>query len=342
MWLTVTQLANLMNITPRAVRKAIAERRYSTARRRETAERGGAGGRVWQISALDPAVPDEVRGALGLGGKREKRMREAERVNITPERLDERTAKRLRVLKRAAECPDGVSVAKWYAGIAAEERVSVPTIYRWLAEQRKGKVVSDRAPLSVAVSFSSGPLEVAVRSRTFSPQALEYGLSLLANNPRMDIKRAWAETAKEAEKRGWDVGSLASFYRKWKEVPDAVRMLARGGRRGLELGVKPAILRDFSMIRVYEILVGDQHIFDHTVLLDSGAAIRPQMFVWADFRSRYFSGVYPVLGNYDKYAVGFALREACRWGIPDSLCPDPPPAERAHRPEGGGISGGMG
>lgn len=325
MWLTVPQLAGLLNISPRAVRKAIAERRYSTARYRESTERGGTGGKVWQISALDPAVPDTVREALGLKGDRWERVRtaqEAEKVGIAPERLDKKTAKRLRVLKRAAECPEGIPVGEWYARIAADEHVSVPTIYRWLTERKKGKVVSDRAPISVALSFSSGPLEVAVKSRTFAPQALEYGLSLLTNNPRMDVKHAYLETAAEAEKQGWEIGSLASFYRKWNEIPEPVRMLTRGGRRGLELGVKPPIYRDYSKLKVYEILVGDQHIFDHTVLLDSGVPIRPQMFAWADFRSRYFSGVWPVLGNYDQYAVGFALREACRWGIPESLYTD--------------------
>lgn len=324
MWLTVSQLAGLLSVTERAIQKAIADSRYIQVRQIEGRGRG-RGGRAWQVSALDPAVPDEVREALGLKGDRWERVRaakEAEKVGIAPERLDKRTAKRLRVLKRAAECPAGIPVGEWYARIAADEHVSVPTIYRWLMERKRGKVVSDRAPLAVALSFSSGPLEVAVKSRTFAPQALEYGLSLLANNPRMDVKRAYLETAEEAEKQGWEVGSLASFYRKWNEMPDAIRMLARGGRRGLELGVKPPIYRDYSKLKVYEILVGDQHIFDHTVLLDSGVPIRPQMFAWADFRSRYFSGICPVLGNYDKYAVGFALREACRWGIPDSLYTD--------------------
>ena len=90
MWLTVPQLAGLLNISPRAVRKAIAEQRYSTARYRESTERGGAGGKVWQVSALDPAVPDEVREALGLKGDRWARVREmqeAEKVGIALLRL---------------------------------------------------------------------------------------------------------------------------------------------------------------------------------------------------------------------------------------------------------------
>ena len=36
---------------------------------------------------------------------------------------------------------------------------------------------------------------------------------------RMDVKRAYFETAEEAEKRGWEIGSLVSFYRKWNKIP---------------------------------------------------------------------------------------------------------------------------
>ena len=243
-------------------------------------------------------------------------------MSIAPERMDDKTAKRLRVLKRAAECPTGVALGDWYAKISAEESVSIPTIYRWLTEQAKGKVMSDRAPISVALSVASGPLAVAVKSRSFAPQALEYGLSLLTRNPNMDVKRAYYETAAEAEKQGWEIGSLQSFYRKWNEIPEAIRVLNRSGRRGLEATVKPPVERDLTTYKVYEELCGDQHIFDYTVFDDDGEPIRPQMFAWVDMRSRYFSGIWPVMGDYDKYAVGFALREACRWGIPDTLYTD--------------------
>ncbi|MEG1912778.1 MAG: Mu transposase C-terminal domain-containing protein, partial [Cloacibacillus sp.] len=71
-----------------------------------------------------------------------------------------------------------------------------------------------------------------------------------------------------------------------------------------------------------EELVGDQHIFDYIVLDADGEPIRPEMFVWGDTRSRYLTGVWPVMGHYDKYAVGLSLREACRWGIPQLLHTD--------------------
>lgn len=326
MWLTVSQLASLLNISERAVRKAIVSGRYATACYETESKRGGNGGKTWRISIVDPAIPEEARVAAGYRDPRfdglKKRLQEEETVYIAPEHLNEKSAKRLRVLRLASECPPDSTTGEWYAEIALREDVSVPTIYRWMAERKRGKVVSDRAPIDVVVSANSGPLSVALSSRSFAPQALEYGLSLLAKNPSMEVKHAYRETVAEAERQGWECGSLASFYRRWNEIPDAVKLLGSSGKRGLEAAIKPAIVRDLSVYRVYEVLVGDQHIFDHTVLDDDGQPIRPQMFCWGDVRSRYISGVWPVMGDYDKYAVGFALREACRWGIPETLYTD--------------------
>ena len=72
MWLSVPQLAGFLNITPQAVRKAIAEGRYTTARYEDSSKRGGSSGKVCEVSALDPAVPGTVRQALGLSGEIEK------------------------------------------------------------------------------------------------------------------------------------------------------------------------------------------------------------------------------------------------------------------------------
>ena len=235
---------------------------------------------------------------------------------------DDITDKRLRVLRLLQSKPDDVLTRDWYAQISRDENVSVPTLYRWFKDAQRGKVTSDRAPMPVALKVESGPIRVEITSRSISPPAVEYGLSLLINNSRMDVKRAYAEVAIEATRQGWEIGSLNSFYRAFKQLPEAVKILASSGRRGLEAVAKPPIRRDMSGVNVYDILIGDQHIFDYIVLDDDGIPIRPQMYAWVDAKSRFFSGIWPVLGDYDQYAVGFALREACRYGLPVSLYND--------------------
>lgn len=321
MWLTVAQLAQNLNKTERAVRKAIAAGKYSTAK----AESGrGKGGINWRINAYDPAVPESVRRRLGIEEKagKIKKMKEAEQLTIKPEDIGDEMKQRLRVVQFAKSKPEGVRTADWYAEISRRENVSVPTIYRWLKDAERGKVVSDRAPVHVALEASGEHLHVSVKSRSFAPQAMEYGIALLMQNQFLDTKTAYMELAVEAEKQGWEIGSLQSFYRAVASLPEIARIYTQRGKRGVEAIIKPYIERDNTKYGVYEELVGDQHIFDYIVLDADGEPIRPQMFMWGDTRSRYLTGIWPVMGSYDKYAVGMALREACKWGIPHLLHTD--------------------
>lgn len=326
MWLTVAQLAQNLNKTERAVRKAISAGKYSSARYEEKATRGGAAGKAWTISAYDPAIPEAVRRQLGIT-ERAVRMKEqikgGEQMTIKPEQLgDDGMAQRLRVIRMAQTKPEGMATADWLSQVSRLEDVSVATIYRWLKESKRGKVASDRAPVPVALEASSGPIKITVKSRSFAPQAMEYGIALLMQNQFLDTKTAYHELAVTAEEKGWEIGSLQSFYRAVASMPDIARIFTQRGRRGVEAIIKPPIYRDNSKYGVYEELVGDQHIFDYIVLDADGEPIRPQMFVWGDTRSRYLTGVWPVMGNYDKYAVGLSLREACRWGVPHLLHTD--------------------
>ena len=324
MWLTVAQLAQNLNKTDRAVRKAISAGKYTTARFDEKLSRGGTSGKAWEISAYDPAIPESVRRQLGIEERasRLKKQREAEQLTIKPEDIGDEMKQRLRVVRAAQDKPEGTRTADWYASISRRENVSVPTIYRWLKDAERGKVVSDRAPVPVALEASGEHLRVSVRSRSFAPQAMEYGIALLMQNQFLDTKTAYMELAVEAEKQGWEIGSMQSFYRAVSSLPEIARIYTQRGKRGVEAIIKPYIERDNTKYGVYEELVGDQHIFDYIVLDADGEPIRPQMFMWGDTRSRYLTGVWPVMGSYDKYAVGMALREACKWGIPHLLHTD--------------------
>ena len=321
MWLTVAQLARNLNKTERAVRKAISAGKYSTAKPEPGRGRGGIN---WSISAYDPAVPESVRRQLGIEERavKIKKMKEAEQLTIKPEDIGDEMKQRLRVVRAAQDKPEGARTADWYASISRRENVSVPTIYRWLRDADRGKIVSDRAPVPVALEASGEHLHVAVKSRSFAPQAMEYGIALLMQNQFLDTKTAYMELAVEAEKQGWEIGSMQSFYRAVASLPEIARIYTQRGKRGVEAIVKPPVYRDITKYGIYEELVGDQHIFDYIVLDADGEPIRPQMFMWGDTRSRYLTGIWPVMGNYDKYAVGLALREACKWGIPHQLHTD--------------------
>lgn len=252
-------------------------------------------------------------------------------LELSPAQLrDGRTRTRLGALVRLKERPPRVGKVEWMKRVARETGIGFSTLSRWAREERQGKAAGARAPLRVAVSSRAGAVGVALRSSSFTPAAIEYGISLLMRNPRLGIRDSYLELSNKAAQAGWEIGSEASWYRVVRQVPPAVRSVATGGRRALEALVTPPVLRDFSAYHVHEMLVGDQHIFDYIVLDDDGNPVRPEIFAWGDFRSRYFSGLWPVLGPYDKWSVGFALREACRWGIPKNLYNDNGKPERSH------------
>lgn len=252
-------------------------------------------------------------------------------LELSPAQLrDRRTQARLGALARLKERPTGTGKVEWMKQVAQDVGVGFSTVSRWAREERQGKAAGDRAPLRVAVSSRSGSVGVALRSSSFTPAAIEYGISLLMHNPRLGIRDSYLELSNKAAQVGWEIGSETSWYRVVRQIPPAVRSLVTGGRRALEALVTPPVLRDFSAYHVHEMLVGDQHIFDYIVLDDDGNLVRPEIFAWGDFRSRYFSGLWPVLGPYDKWSVGFALREACRWGIPKNLYNDNGKPERSN------------
>lgn len=320
-WITVPQLASLLGVTARSVRKSISSEKYTV--KRQIDSRGGASGKAWEIHITDPAIPADIRQRLGVGQpKREiKKIDEEKKMSILGE-VTTKSKERASIVHEAQHPAPGFGRTEWVTRIARKYGLSRPTLFRWIAEARKGKFSRQRVEQTVVVAAEAGPLSLKITSRSFSPQAAEFGLSMLLSYPTMNVKEVYTQMEEKAQEEGWDIGSLQTFYRLTQQLPAPVTAYARCGARGMEALIKPAILRDFSKYHVYEVLVGDQHIFDYAVMTEDGSIIRPQMFAWADFRSRYFSGIWPVMGSYDKYAVGFALREACRWGIPKSLYTD--------------------
>src|SRR5574343_750460 len=80
--------------------------------------------------------------------------------------------------------------------------------------------------------------------------------------------------------------------------------------------------RDLLAFESLELLVGDQHIFDWLVRDDVGNAVRPECYAWFDMRSRMWLGLALELGHYNKFTIGRALIDACRYGNPTYIYTD--------------------
>jgi putative transposase len=124
----------------------------------------------------------------------------------------------------------------------------------------------------------------------------------------MDRKDLFDILQIEARRRGWAIGEYESanwwFKKRWNPLMEAMQ---RGGVRALD-NLLPPVLRDYSDLAPFEILVGDQHRFDRWVMDDeTGEVFRPEGYLWQDLRTRIIYGA-AVDKKYDAWLIGLALR----------------------------------
>ncbi len=125
---------------------------------------------------------------------------------------------RMRVLHVVEQKPEDITMADWLAQVAEAEDVSVPTIYRWLAEARDGKLLPARAETRFNIQITVGEIRFDSKRKSFCDEAAKWFLKEWAANPKLEVKRTWKKLKKLAEERGWKVGSLASLYRLCKDI----------------------------------------------------------------------------------------------------------------------------
>lgn len=212
---------------------------------------------------------------------------------------DPRVVRAVKIVQEAQQVPKGWKRRKWIQAVAGKHGVSFQTVYRWINTYEKKGL----AGLKHTKCTKKKP-------RTWSPEAVDWwiGLCLKREHRRIDKIRLYAILTEEAAKQGWTVGSYNSalwWYR--KRVTPQLLALQRGGVRALD-NTLPPILRDYSDLKPFEIVVGDQHRFDFWVVDDeSGQVFRPEGYFWQDLRSRCFYGG-ALDTKYDAYLMGLALR----------------------------------
>lgn len=125
----------------------------------------------------------------------------------------------------------------------------------------------------------------------------------------------------EGTEKNIKIGSYSSFLDLAAKLAPGMHTYKDTGIRGLREDLVPAIRRDFTEYRPMECLVGDQHKADYYAVDQNGEIVTLELFCWLDFRSQM---VWPALAykHYNRYTVGQALINACRWGLPASLYTD--------------------
>lgn len=212
---------------------------------------------------------------------------------------DPRVAKWTKILRDAEGVPHGWKKRQWVEAVAEKNNTTAATIYRRLSAYEK------KGLCSLHHTKSNKGL-----AKTWSPEALDWWIGLVLKREHRKIAKdaLYAILQEEANRRGWNVGGYESAL--WwlkKRITPQLLALQNGGARALD-NLLPPVLRDYSDLAPFELLVGDQHRFDFWVMdEDTGEVFRPEGYFWQDLRTRCIYGG-ALDKKYDAYLCGLALR----------------------------------
>lgn len=190
-----------------------------------------------------------------------------------------------------------ISKAKAYEQIAEKFSISVPTVQRYIRRMESGSM------------FSLPEGKQGRHVYAWSDEALSFFTNfLLAAIQQVGgctVRNAYKCTREEAERQGWSIGSEASAYVHARNISPAMKMLAKGGQRALDNMFY--ISRDLTKLKPFQLIVGDQHIFDFWCLSPEGKKIRAECYLWLDMATRLVYGISFDIA-YNTYTVTRALR----------------------------------
>jgi len=244
------------------------------------------------------ALTPVAQGGLGLM----QTQYNPETVIREQDMTDPRIVKILAILRECEDVPRNWATGKrkWIESVAMRHNVTWQSIYKWMKKYEQKGI----AGLRHTKSYADSP-------RNWTPDAVDFWVSLCGKREHRDAnRRALYDNILiiEASRRGWTIGKYESanwwFKKKWNPCLDA---LQRGGMRALD-NILPPILRDYSDLSPFQIIVGDQHRFDRWVMdEETGEIFRPEGYLWQDLRTRVIYGA-AVDKKYDAWLIGLALR----------------------------------
>lgn len=215
---------------------------------------------------------------------------------------DPRIAKILAIIREVDAMPRDWTKGKrkWVESVAIRNDCKWQSIYRWIGKYEKKGI----AGLRHTKSYADSP-------RVWTPEAVDFWVSLCGKREHRNANRKDLYDnclIIEAHRRHWKIGGYESanwwFEKRWNPALEAMQ---RGGLRALD-NILPPILRDYSDLAPFQIIVGDQHRFDRWVMdEDTGEIFRPEGYLWQDLRTRMIYGA-AVDKKYDAWLIGLALR----------------------------------
>jgi len=132
----------------------------------------------------------------------------------------------------------------------------------------------------------------------------------------------WEKVQAVAAENNWRIGSRSGCYQFLSTIDPKLVAYALGGRRALDNYFY--IIRDSAALMPFQVVIGDQHIFDYWVAdYEKGTIQRPECYCWLDQHTKLIYGVAFAPLHYSSETVRDALKMGMyRFGRPDCLYND--------------------
>lgn len=214
-------------------------------------------------------------------------------------KLTDKDRERLLIANKIKQRPAGTTKVKWLKTVARFYGVSTSTVRRIADDVNRYGVVGKPRQTS--------------RNSVWDAEAIQFltGFYLAAIRETGDCAKvtAWNRTQVVAKEKGWRIGSRSSAYEILGRISKLHVGYAKGGNRFLDNSFP--IYRDCKALRPMQIIIGDQHIFDHWIAdYDTGLIRRPECYLWLDMGTKLIYGI-----AFDVHYCADTVREALRVGL---------------------------
>jgi len=318
-WLTVKEVSKYMQISDRAVRKSSSKGKLNF---RAIQAKGGANGKAYVIALsslpsdaqvrwvkqnrelakkLSSAITDKLSAMAILEIEKMRNVISIGSTNLNDEEKEE-LGKILEMIDEAKKVPFGVSKRAYIEKVAKKYGKGRSTLQRYI----KIFLETGLAGLKELVSKKRDKKLMA-----WDVEAIEFmrGVYLAGVRDGNEIskEKAFEVVSREAKKKGWRVGSIASAYRYLSSINPMLLKFAKGGRQALDNLFY--IARSYEDLRPFQVVVGDQHQFDFWVRdAENGEVFRPMGYFFVDAKTRVVYGFALSGRKYNAVTIGLALR----------------------------------
>lgn len=173
-----------------------------------------------------------------------------------------------------------------------------------------------------------------------TPEAWRFFLTTLRDAaPEFPLKQAWRDARDVGRKRGWEVTSYSTFYRRWMDLPDTHRVAIRLGRKEAIKQTRQPALRDRTTLKAMDMLSLDGRTKDFWADWGDGKPVRSTFLPLVDIASGMV--LHWLLARSENAADTVQLIvETCeKFGIPSQIYTDNGSAFAGHLVAGGTFIG---